>query len=505
MDAGQALTSSDFESEFPSLIESDPSDSEVERWQREARELLRLAMERTSRIAKQLGPQRQGLRTHLANLQLAYDYLADLDEESDDGRTPSKSLNLDLKQRQDIAKTVRDRRMSLGLSVLALAQRVGLSEGTIKNLESPRKPITRTTLLRLAAAAELGLQFDDILFDQPSLEQTEPMNCFIAPGFNPVQMVIELGEKLNSAGGVIEQTNVYLDHQSAAAYLRLANQPDYVAAFRDPVPMQKIADVILESTGRAGIDVIALGSGDAREEVRLVQHLITKSRLPDLRLYLLDVSQPLLLTGFIHAAETLADQYGVAYFAMQGNFHHLPRYTQLNYTPTRSHRRRVATIFGGTMANLEQEGQFFRHSLSGLAPGDIAVVYAQIAVAPPSEPDVIIRTEPALQKPISVAHKNWLSDPIYRHCKEVTDVELHLELNTSCPVPGSYALEAIATVKLTGRRQKVFSMHRWRKYNPKLLSEHLKTMGWETLALLPSGSSAKNQASVLVLRKRNAP
>ena len=65
------------------------------------------------------------------------------------------------------------------------------------------------------------------------------MNCFIAPGFNPVQMVIELGEKLNSVGGLIEQTNVYLDHQSAAAYLKLANQLDYVAAFRDPVPMQK--------------------------------------------------------------------------------------------------------------------------------------------------------------------------------------------------------------------------------------------------------------------------
>jgi hypothetical protein len=329
------------------------------------------------------------------------------------------------------------------------------------------------------------------------------MNCFIAPGFDPVKMVIELGEKLNSAGGVVEQTNVYLDHQSAAAYLKLANQPDYVAAFRDPVPMTRIAEVILDSTGRAGLDVIALGSGDAREEVRLVQHLISKSRLPDLRLYLLDVSQPLLLTGFIHAAETLADQYGVAYFAMQGNFHHLPRYTQLNYTPTRSHRRRVATIFGGTMANLEHEGQFFRHSLSGLAAGDIAVVYAQIAVASPHQPDVISRLEPALQKPISAAYKNWLTDPIYRHCKEVTDVELHLELNTTCPVPGSYALEAIATVKLTGRRQKVFSMHRWRKYDPQLLVDHLLTMGWELLAQLPCGSSPKSQASVLILRKKN--
>jgi transcriptional regulator with XRE-family HTH domain len=488
---------------FPSLVESDPSESTAATWQREARELLRLAMDRMSRLSKQATPQRSGLRTHLANLQLAHDYLEHLEDGLDDGRTPSKSLHLDMAQRQEIARTVRDRRMTLGLSVQALAQRVGLSEGTIKNLESPRKPITRTTLLRLTAMAELGFQFDELLFDQPMGDQPEPMNCFIAPGFNPIKMVIELGEKLNSAGGVVEQTNVYLDHQSAAAYLKLANQPEYVAAFRDPVPMTRVAEVILESTGRAGLDVIALGSGDAREEVRLVQHLLAKSRLPDLRLYLLDVSQPLLLTGFVHAAETLADQYGVAYFAMQGNFHHLPRYTQLNYTPTRSHRRRIATIFGGTMASLEHEGQFFRHSLSGLAPGDLAVIYAQLAAASPAQPDAISRLEPALQKPISTAHKNWLTDPIYRYCKEVTDVELHLEINTTCPVPGSYALEAIATVKLTGRRQKVFSMHRWRKYDPDLLSAHLGTMGWETLAQLPCGSSPKNQAAVLVLRKRS--
>jgi hypothetical protein len=189
---------------------------------------------------------------------------------------------------------------------------------------------------------------------------------------------------------------------------------------------------------------------------------------------------------------------------MQGSFHNLPRYTQLNYTPTRSHRRRVATVFGGTLANLEHEGQFFRHSLSGLAPGDLAVLYVQIAVAPPSEPELIRQLEPALQKPISAAHKHWLGNPITRHCKEVTDVELHLELSTTCPIPGSYALEAIATVNLAGRRQKVFSMHRWRKYNTTELCTCLKSMGWDTLAALPCGSTLKDQATVLVLKKRGS-
>lgn len=486
--------------EFPSLIESDPAEQDAATWQSEAREYLRLAMERLRQLNARSVQQRQSVRTHLANIQLAYDYLGDLS--GDESRAQAKSISLSPERREEIARLVRERRLNCGLSVLGLAQRVGLSESTIKHVESPTRPITRTTLLHLAGAAELGLNFDDLLFEQPVAEQTAPMNCFIAPGFDPVKMVMELGEKLNGTGGVIEQTNVYLDHQSAAAYLKLANQPEYVAAFRDPIPMTRIADEILESSGRSGLDVIGLGSGDAREEVRLVQHLISKSRQPDLRLYLLDVSQPMLLTGFIHAAETLADQYGVAYFAMQGNFHNLPRYTQLNYTPTRSHRRRIATIFGGTMANLDNEGQFFRHSLSGMAPGDLAIVYVQIGVASPSQPELITKLDPALQKPISAAHKHWLTDPIYRHCKEVTDVELHLELCTACPVPGSYALEAIATVKLSGRRQKVFSMHRWRKYDPAQLSACLKSLGWDTLADIRCGSNPRSQGAVLVLKKR---
>ncbi len=94
---------------FPSLMVDDPGDATVEEWQGEARDLLRLAMDRLGRIAKRLTPQRQGLRTHLANLQLAHDYLENLEDGPDDGRTPSKSLNLDLQQRQEIARTVRDR------------------------------------------------------------------------------------------------------------------------------------------------------------------------------------------------------------------------------------------------------------------------------------------------------------------------------------------------------------------------------------------------------------
>ena len=42
MDTGTTPPTADFEFAFPSLIDCEPSDSDVERWQREARELCAL-------------------------------------------------------------------------------------------------------------------------------------------------------------------------------------------------------------------------------------------------------------------------------------------------------------------------------------------------------------------------------------------------------------------------------------------------------------------------------
>lgn len=84
--------------------------------------------------------------------------------------------------------------------------------------------------------------------------------------------------------------------------------------------------------------------------------------LADLRLYLLDISQPLLSEAYTHAAQTLDRFRGVLVTAVQGNFHHLPRYGQLLYRPEASHRRRLVTMLGGTFGNLD-----FYKTMSSLA------------------------------------------------------------------------------------------------------------------------------------------
>src|SRR5205814_3204686 len=112
------------------------------------------------------------------------------------------------------------------------------------------------------------------------------------------------------------------------------------------------------------------------------------------RLYLLDISQPMLGFAYKHAADSLADRRGVAVFAIQGDFHRLPCYTQLLYTPQRAHRRRVVCMFGWTFGNLENEIRFVRNSLVGFAPGDLLLLDVTLVHASADRPDEILRKDP---------------------------------------------------------------------------------------------------------------
>ena len=146
----------------------------------------------------------------------------------------------------------------------------------------------------------------------------------------------------------MEQTYVYLDHKSALDWIQLCNTPSYIASHRESMPHGAIAKRIREVVGPVGLDLIALGPGDGKSEVRLVQQIQEESDRPNIRFYLLDASQPLLSRAFKHAADTFGDDPGVFVCGIQGNFHHLPRYMQLHYTPARSHRRRIYIMLGNT-------------------------------------------------------------------------------------------------------------------------------------------------------------
>ena len=68
-------------------------------------------------------------------------------------------------------------------------------------------------------------------------------------------------------------------------------------------------------------------------------------------------------------------------------------------------------------------------------------------------------------------------------------VEFHWNLDTQCPVPGSYALDAVATVQSRGRADRQFSLFRFRRYDPSKLAECLSGLGWEEIGVMPYGGA----------------
>jgi hypothetical protein len=300
----------------------------------------------------------------------------------------------------------------------------------------------------------------------------------------------------------VEQTNAYLDHQSAAAYLAMCQQSPVTIALRESYPLAALAKRIAQETTAAGLNVIALGSGDAHLEVRLVAHLAEEQPTANIRLCLFDVSQPLLSAGFKYATDMLGEKPGISIWAMQGNFHHLPLYTQLHYSPPSVKRRRLYALLGNTLASLDNEPRFFQHSLVDCIPGDLLVLDVQQALDTVDHPEEIRRREPVFSAPFPEAYAAWLAGPIYRHCKDVVGVEFRCSLDRECAMPGSYAIDAMATVKSTGRPDRRFSMFRFKRYDVGKLVHCLARQGWDQLDMLPFGSAADKRSIVMLFIKR---
>lgn len=131
-----------------------------------------------------------------------------------------------------IGVLLRQRREAARLSRAVLAARAGLSESTLKNLESGRHVPSRTTLGHLCAVPELQLDLSAVLLAAPPAPEPPLLNCWLAPGFEPLQMLRELVQQLSGSGGHIEQSLLYLDPMSAACWCAIADQEDYASVQR---------------------------------------------------------------------------------------------------------------------------------------------------------------------------------------------------------------------------------------------------------------------------------
>lgn len=381
----------------------------------------------------------------------------------------------------------------------------GLSLSYVRKLEQGSKPPSRNVLLALCSIADLKLVPTEVTSLPAVREYSYRLapNWYVSPNFDAVQMIHDFAQQLNGGGGSVEQTYVYLDHKSALDWIQLCNTPSYVAAFRESMPHSAIARRIRELVGQVGLDVIALGPGDGKSEVRLVQQILEESDRPNLRFYLFDVSQPLLSRAFKHAADTFGDDPGVFVCGIQGNFHQLPRYMQLHYTPARSHRRRVYVMLGATLGNIDNESQFFQNAFAGAAPGDLLIFDVGFVFTDSIEPAVLQRQDPVLSKPIPESHQRWLAGPLQRYCHDIQAVSFSVRLDTQRPLSGSYGLQVMAKVNLPGMQTKEFCMWQVRRYQANSLVQCLRDLGWEHVGQIPfMGSKSRPPQGAFIFQKQ---
>jgi transcriptional regulator with XRE-family HTH domain len=424
-------------------------------------------------------------------------------------------IALDLGQRsfllpdqfQRFSTLLRQRRESALLSGIELSKRAGLSLRTIKNIESGQVSPSRETVLRLLAVEELALTWKDVLDDPTQPSASSPAtdtnyNCYIPPGYDSMRMVQQLVRILNGPGGHIEQTNAYLEHRSALAYVSMCHDVEYVTAYRAKYPLDSLARRVMTEGGNSPLKVIALGAGDGYLEVRLVQHLLSMRAKPDIELLLFDISQPLLTAAYQHAIDTFGEQSAVHTLLVHGNFHDLAQYPQVSYTPAKGRRRRLYTMLGYTLANLDSEPRFFEHSLAHCQAGDMLLLDFQQRPSPiGGSEDEIRRQDPAFHHPFKKVHADWLGTPFSAHCRDYVSHEFSLQLVTQCLIPGSYALDAVATVRTKNQTERRFSMFRFKRYDEALLTESLARFGWEKLVALPIGESERAPVAMLLVKR----
>jgi transcriptional regulator with XRE-family HTH domain len=401
-------------------------------------------------------------------------------------------------------EVLRQHRVEAGLTQEQVASYAGLSLSYVCKLEQGRKPPARKAVLALCSVPDLKLVPAEVT-DLPAVRESSHRhapNWYVSPGFDSVSMIDELAQLMNGSGGSVEQTFVYLDHKSALDWIAVCNAPGYVSSYREGFPGPALAKQLREVLGPVGLDLIALGPGDGKSEVALVQHLIRVWSEPNIRFYLLDISQPLLSRAFKHAVDTFNDHPGIFVCGIQGNFHHLPRYAQLHYAPARSHRRRIYTMLGNTVANLDHEPLFFQNAFSGAAPGDILLFDLDFGYTTVADADEIRRTDPVLQKPVGELHQRFLGGPIQRYCQEAQSVSFSYRIDTDRPIAGSYGLQFIATVGLPGKRTKQFSMIQARRYEPTSVIRCLRQFGWESLGMFPFTGSETRPRGLFLFQKK---
>lgn len=383
---------------------------------------------------------------------------------------------------------LQEAREAAGLSRRGLSDQAGLANQTAFMIETGRRMPSVDTVERLANVLAVSPAW--IAYGAQPVRRIR--NYLSAPGYDPLKLGQEQATLLHGCGGTIDQSMLYLDPYGAAQYALIAET-------YQGLPLKKAATQI--ASCKEALSVIALGSGLARHETRLVESLLklpafAASDEPPLDLFLVDLSQPLLSAGYRHAYEAL-DRAGVPITAIEGDFRTLPGF--MDFFEARGPRRNLVTMLGYTIGNFSNELAFVRDSLVGCRRGDMLLLDFGVGADDPASIDPILNQSiPNRQRS---THLAFLLNPVTRVYGFDAKIEVVPTLSTtSCAIPGSYAVELHATVQSTSEgKAKTFIAASWKRYNPKQFAAALKTVGWEQIV---SWEFDEVRPSILALFRR---
>lgn len=381
---------------------------------------------------------------------------------------------------------LRERRLRAKLSRAKLAERTKLSEGTIKNLEAGRHKPNHQTLAQLLAIKELALEARDLLPPGQAGERLCPaLNALLLPEADALTLTAQLRNLLAGPSVAIPPKFFYLDVPSAEAWMRLALHPAHPAA-RIPLCLREAAQLIRKRMRADELDLVALGPGDARREMVLLDELLRSDLHPSIVLYLIDSSPPLLSLAYKRVSELLPPWMRV--YAVQGDIDALPGFGRIFSRHYGSARQRLVTLLGGTFDELTHEMKFVESSLSSCASGDLLLLQFTKSFA--LQWEGLHQVDPALlgtmPEDLFLQEREWLVGALARHIAPgkgpVPAVKVELALDhASCLVPGSYSVDRVVVVGGPEEAKKRFTVTYQKRYEVAALTSCLAARGWERL------------------------
>ncbi len=390
-----------------------------------------------------------------------------------------------------IGARLRQARESANLSGRKASQLAGLAIDTAHSIESTGRMPGIDTVERIANV----LKVSAIWLAYGSEPIRRVLNYRWAPGHSPLRWARDLDALLQGAGGRIDHSFLYFDPMGAALYEEVSRSPE-------ARPLKEAAKMCA-SMCKEPISVVALGSGLAHLETALAQHLVPSEVAdgldaePPIELYLVDSSPSLLGDGFRHASNTL-DCLSIPVVAIEGDFRRLPTFSE-TFAP-RGPRRRLFTLLGYTLGNLDNEASFLRDSLLCANRGDFLLLDFGVQTSKLGGSAASLRNEPGwvvINSGGTVRNNRWLAffaGPVTRQLgAEGVSVQLrHAE--DSGVFPNSFSVEFVVDTSDCRR----FVTACWRRYEAKSLIDSVAKTGWQLVQAWSFGEQRPSQLALFV-------